>query len=126
MPAGAIRAALDSLGLPIRLEVERVKRCGFAATKATVHAKDEESYRFLPDVEAILANGELSASGETLGLNAGAFFAVSRIMSMGGLVRYTVRDPSQRCQTPQGGMKQCVSGNYAAENVLAFHAGLLF
>src|SRR5688572_19148138 len=58
--ADAIRAVLDSLGLPISLEVERVKRCGFAATKATVHAKDEESYRFLPDVEAILAKGALT------------------------------------------------------------------
>ena len=38
VPAEAIRAALDSLGLPITLEVERVKRCGFAATKATVEA----------------------------------------------------------------------------------------
>src|ERR1043165_6387797 len=53
----AIRAALDSLGLPIKLEVEKVKRCGFAATKATVEAADQEDYRFLPDVEAILAKG---------------------------------------------------------------------
>src|SRR5437868_8560819 len=55
-----IRAALDSLGLPIRLEVEPVKRCGFAATKATVEAADQEDYRFLPDVEAILAKGNLT------------------------------------------------------------------
>ena len=55
-----IRAALDSLGLPITLEAEKVKRCGFAATKATVHAADQEDYRFLPDVEAILARGALT------------------------------------------------------------------
>jgi hypothetical protein len=55
-----IRAALDSLGLPIRLEAEKVKRCGFAATKATVEAADQEDYRFLPDVEAILARGALT------------------------------------------------------------------
>src|SRR5436305_11981882 len=55
-----IRAALDSLGLPIKLEVEPVKRCGFAATKATVEAADQEDYRFLPDVEAILAKGNLT------------------------------------------------------------------
>lgn len=60
VPAEAIRAALDSLGLPIKLEVERVKRCGFAATKATVEAADQEDYRFLPDVEAILAKGTLT------------------------------------------------------------------
>ncbi len=58
--ADAIRTALDSLGLPIRLEIEKVKRCGFAATKATVEAADQEDYRFLPDVEAILAKGALS------------------------------------------------------------------
>ncbi|MBN9524348.1 nickel pincer cofactor biosynthesis protein LarC [bacterium] len=55
-----VRAALDSLGLPIRLEAEKVKRCGFAATKATVEAADQEDYRFLPDVEAILARGALT------------------------------------------------------------------
>ncbi|MFO0801088.1 MAG: nickel pincer cofactor biosynthesis protein LarC [Gemmataceae bacterium] len=58
--AAPIRAALDSLGLPITLEAEKVKRCGFAATKATVHAADQEDYRFLPDVEAILARGALT------------------------------------------------------------------
>lgn len=60
VPADAIRAALASLHLPLELEVERVKRCGFAATKATVHAKDEEDYRFLPDVEAIIARSSLT------------------------------------------------------------------
>ncbi len=55
-----IRAALDSLGLPITLEVEKVKRCGFAATKATIEAADQEEYRFLPDVEAILTKGALT------------------------------------------------------------------
>ncbi|HEY2787597.1 MAG TPA: nickel pincer cofactor biosynthesis protein LarC [Fimbriiglobus sp.] len=55
-----IRAACDSLSLPIRLEIETVKRCGFVATKATVIAQDQEDYRFLPDVEAILAKGALS------------------------------------------------------------------
>lgn len=66
--AGAIRAALDSLGLPIQLEIERVKRCGFAATKATVIAEDQESYRFLPDIEAILARGRLTDRQRSLAL----------------------------------------------------------
>jgi uncharacterized protein (TIGR00299 family) protein len=57
----SIRNALNSLGLPIQLEVERVKRCGFAATKATIHAEDQESYRFLPDIEAILVKGSLTS-----------------------------------------------------------------
>jgi len=66
VPAEPIREALDSLGLPIRLEIERVKRCGFGATKATVHAEDQEDYRFLPDVEAILARGALTEKQRAL------------------------------------------------------------
>ena len=68
VPAGTIRAALDSLGLPIKLEVERVIRCGFAATKATIEAADQEDYRFLPDVEAIIARGALSARQRELAI----------------------------------------------------------
>ena len=68
VPVDSIRAALASLGLPITLEVERVIRCGFAATKATVVAADQEDYRFLPDVEAILAEGSLSPRQRDLAL----------------------------------------------------------
>ncbi len=68
VPADTIRAALDSLGLPIELDVERVKRCGFAATKATVEAADQEDYRFLPDVEAILAKGALTPRQRALAI----------------------------------------------------------
>ncbi len=60
VPAGPIHAVLASLGLPITLEIEAAKRCGFACTKATVHAEDQEDYRFLPDVAAILAKGALT------------------------------------------------------------------
>ena len=60
IPVESIRSALDSLQLPIQLEVERVKRCGFAATKATIQAQDQEDYRFLPDIEAILAKSSLA------------------------------------------------------------------
>lgn len=56
----AIRAALDSLGLPITLEVETVKRCGFRATKATITAPDEEDYRFLPEIQLLIGRSSLS------------------------------------------------------------------
>ncbi len=56
----AIRKALESLGLPIELEIENVKRCGFAATKATIRAADQEDYRFLPDIEAILKRAAIT------------------------------------------------------------------
>jgi uncharacterized protein (TIGR00299 family) protein len=68
VPADAIRAALDSLGLPITLEIERVKRNGFAATKVNVIAPDQEDYRVLPDVEAIIARGQLTEKQRTLAL----------------------------------------------------------
>jgi len=60
VPAEAIHAALNSLGLPIKLEIERVKRCGFAATKANIEAADQEDYRFLPDILAILERAAIT------------------------------------------------------------------
>jgi len=68
VPAEAIQAALNSLGLPLTLEIERVKRCGFAATKATIHATDQEEYRFLPDIEAILNRAALTRAQHDLAL----------------------------------------------------------
>lgn len=58
---GAIQALYRSFGLPITLEVERVKRNGIAATYANITAPDQETYRFLKDVEAILNQGEMTA-----------------------------------------------------------------
>jgi hypothetical protein len=60
VPVEPVRAMLAGLGLPLTLEVTKVKRCGFAATKATVVAKDEEDYRFLPDVEAIIGRAAMT------------------------------------------------------------------
>jgi pyridinium-3,5-bisthiocarboxylic acid mononucleotide nickel chelatase len=66
--ADAIRAALESFGLPITLEIEKVKRNGIAATYVNVIAPDQEEYRFLPDVEAILAKGRLTPRQRELAL----------------------------------------------------------
>lgn len=68
VPAADVRAALDSLGLPITLEITRVKRNGIAATKVDVVAPDQEEYRFLPDVEAIIARGALTDPQRALAL----------------------------------------------------------
>lgn len=68
VPAEAIRSAFASLDLPIALEVERVKRCGIAATKATIVAPDQEDYRFLPDIEAIVARSSLTDTQKSLAL----------------------------------------------------------
>jgi pyridinium-3,5-bisthiocarboxylic acid mononucleotide nickel chelatase len=66
--AGAIRAAIDSLGLPVRLEVEKVRKGGFAATYVHVEAPEEEEARFLPDVEAILNRGTLTTRQRDLAM----------------------------------------------------------
>ena len=60
VPEGVIRAALASLGLPVTLEVERKKTCGIAGLHVTVVAPDEEEYRFLPDIAAIIARSSLT------------------------------------------------------------------
>jgi uncharacterized protein (TIGR00299 family) protein len=58
--AEGIRAAITSLGLPVRLEVEKVRKGGFAATAVRVEAMEESSHRFLPEVEHILGRGSLT------------------------------------------------------------------
>ena len=67
-PVAAVRAALDSLGLPIQLQVEKVRKGGFAATQVWVRAPEETSPRYLPDVEEILARGALTAPQRELAL----------------------------------------------------------
>ena len=62
VPLDAIRSAVDSLGLPIRIEMENVRRCGFAAVKVDVYAEDQAKHRHLPQIEAILAKGKLTPS----------------------------------------------------------------
>jgi uncharacterized protein (TIGR00299 family) protein len=59
--AEAIRQGIDSLGLPIRLEVEKVRKSGIASTYVHVEAPKEDSHRFLPEIEAILQRGRLTA-----------------------------------------------------------------
>src|SRR5262245_53058164 len=56
----AIRAGIASLGLPVTLEIEKVKKGGFAATQVRVEAPEETSHRFLPEVEEILSRGKLT------------------------------------------------------------------
>jgi uncharacterized protein (TIGR00299 family) protein len=56
----AIEAGLASLGLPIRIAVEKVKRNGIAATYVNVDAPDQETHRHLPEVEEIIERGKLT------------------------------------------------------------------
>jgi len=66
--ASAIRTALNSLGLPIRLDVEKVRKGGFAATQVHVVAPEEHVHRHLPDVEELLGRGSLSPRQRELAL----------------------------------------------------------
>jgi uncharacterized protein (TIGR00299 family) protein len=66
--AEAIRSGLDSLGLPIQLEVEKVRKGGFAGTFVHVEAPEEEGHRFLPQVEEILNSGNLTQRQRDLAL----------------------------------------------------------
>jgi uncharacterized protein (TIGR00299 family) protein len=58
--AGAIRAGLDSLGLPIRFEAAKVRKGGFAATQVYIDAPEEHAHRHLADIEDILGRGRLT------------------------------------------------------------------
>lgn len=58
--ADAIRRAIDSFGLPITLEIERVRRNGIAAARVEVVAPDQDEHRFLPEVERILTASALT------------------------------------------------------------------
>ena len=65
-------------------------------------------------------------SGFSAGFNAGVFFAVSRVMSLGGMFSFTIRDPSQVCGTIAGQTEHCQTADFHSEKVFGFQAGALF
>jgi uncharacterized protein (TIGR00299 family) protein len=62
----AIKASLASLGLPVELEIERIRRGGFAAVKVNVQAPDENEHRYLPEIEAVIDRGALTPKQKDL------------------------------------------------------------
>src|SRR5437899_12361290 len=66
--AEAVRQGMASLGLPIQLEIEKVRKGGFAATYVHVEAPPQDSHRFLPEVEEILKRGQLTPRQRDLAL----------------------------------------------------------
>ncbi len=66
--AEAVREGLASLGLPIQVEVAKVRKGGFAATQITIEAPEQRAHRHLPDVEEILSRGRLTPSQLALAL----------------------------------------------------------
>jgi hypothetical protein len=66
--AEPIRDAIASLGLPVQVEIEKVRKGGFAATAVRVEAPEEDRHRFLSDVEEILERGSLTVRQRDLAL----------------------------------------------------------
>jgi len=56
----AIREGIASLGLPIGMEIEKVKKGGFMATRVRIEAPEEHAHRHLPQVEEIIGRGKLA------------------------------------------------------------------
>ena len=52
-----LRRALASLGLPIEISIEKVRKGGFASTFIQVEAPEESTHRYLPEIEQILSRG---------------------------------------------------------------------
>src|SRR5437763_174755 len=66
--AEAVRAAVASLGLPITLKIDKVRKGGFAATYVQVEAPDEHKHRHLHHVEEIINGGSLTPKQRELAL----------------------------------------------------------
>src|SRR5205807_1173305 len=66
--AEQIRSGIGSLGLPIELRVEKVRKGGFAATYVHVEAPEEHKHRHLHHVEEILQRGKLTGRQRELAL----------------------------------------------------------
>ncbi len=68
VPTEPVFAGIASLGLPVRIDAETVRKGGFAATQVYIHAPEEHEHRHLPDIEAILTRGNLTAPQRDLAL----------------------------------------------------------
>jgi uncharacterized protein (TIGR00299 family) protein len=66
--ADAIRKAIASLELPIKLEISKVRKGGFAATHFKVEVPDEHKHRHLHHVEEILKRGAITPRQRDLAL----------------------------------------------------------
>jgi len=64
----AIRDGIASLGLPVELQIDKVRKGGFAATHVRVTAPHEHKHRHLHHIEEILNRGKLSDSQRDLAL----------------------------------------------------------
>lgn len=68
VPRDAVLAGIGSLGLPIKITVEKVTKGGFAATQIHVDAPPQEDHRHLAEIEEILKRGKLTPAQRDLAL----------------------------------------------------------
>jgi pyridinium-3,5-bisthiocarboxylic acid mononucleotide nickel chelatase len=62
----AIRRGIDSLGLPIKLNVSTKRRAGISGTHVQFETPDQDDHRHLPEIEAMIAKSALSAGQKEL------------------------------------------------------------
>lgn len=55
-----IRAAIESLGIPIRIEFSHQKRAGVSGTAVRITAEDQKKHRHLPEIEKRIRQSSLS------------------------------------------------------------------
>lgn len=68
VPREPVLAGIASLGLPIKIAIEKVTKGGFAATQIYVDAPPQHEHRHLPEIETILSRGKLTPTQLALAL----------------------------------------------------------
>jgi uncharacterized protein (TIGR00299 family) protein len=69
VPLEPIQSAIDSLHLPIRLDVREVQRCGFRAIHVEVHAEEHPpQHRYVDEIEQLFSRATVSPSQRDLAL----------------------------------------------------------
>jgi uncharacterized protein (TIGR00299 family) protein len=68
VPREAVETGIASLNLPVKLQVETVKRRGFAALHVKVLAEDQKKHRHLHHIEEIVNRGALTSKQKDLAL----------------------------------------------------------
>src|SRR4051812_43268788 len=58
--ADVIRRGIDSLGLPVKLNFAKKRRCGLAGTHVEIEAQDQKEHRHLPEIEGYIARSALT------------------------------------------------------------------
>ena len=83
VPREPVLAGIASLGLPIKIAIEKVTKGGFAATQIYVDAPPQEDHRHLPEIEAILSRGSLTPTQRDLALKIFRRLAVAEAAAHG-------------------------------------------